>query len=77
MVLTHPLKGFYFRRDGSLGTYSIWHERLQLQRATASRARFQLFESLGLTTPDSAPHSVLVQRSTEFIIFLPPRPVLL
>jgi hypothetical protein len=40
----------------------------------ASKARFQVFESLGLTTPDSAPHSVLVQRSTEFIIFLPPKP---
>jgi uncharacterized protein YqjF (DUF2071 family) len=73
VVLTHPLQGFYFRRDGRLGTYSVWHERLRLQRATASKARFQVFESLGLTTPDRAPHSVLVQRSTEFIVFLPPK----
>ncbi|MDY7224955.1 DUF2071 domain-containing protein [Hyalangium rubrum] len=75
VVLTHPLQGFYFRRDGRLGTYSIWHARLQLQRANVRKARFQVFESLGLTTSESVPHSVLVQRSTEFIIFLPPRPL--
>ncbi|MBN1207677.1 MAG: DUF2071 domain-containing protein [Myxococcaceae bacterium] len=75
LVLTHPLKGYYFRRDGTLGTYSVWHERLQLQRATVRKARFHVFEELGLTTPESVPHSVLVQRITEFIIFLPPKPL--
>lgn len=73
VVLTHPLQGFYFRRDGRIGTYSVWHERLRLQRATARLARFQVFELLGLTTAETVPHSVLVQRSTEFIIFLPPK----
>lgn len=75
LVLTHPLRGFYHRRDGGLGTYSVWHERLRLQRATVREARFQVFETLGLTTAESEPHSVLVQHSTEFIIFLPPRPL--
>ncbi|HEX8438212.1 DUF2071 domain-containing protein, partial [Archangium sp.] len=75
LALTHPLEGFYTRRDGGIGTYSVWHERLRLHRAHVRTARFQVFEALGLTTPQSVPHSALVQRSTEFIIFLPPRPL--
>ncbi len=75
VVLTHPLRGFYTRRDGRPGTYSVWHERLRLHRAHVHTARFHVFEQLGLTTPESVPHSALVQRSTEFIIFLPPRPL--
>ncbi|MDC0707232.1 DUF2071 domain-containing protein [Stigmatella sp. ncwal1] len=74
-ILTHPLRGFYSRRDGRLGTYTVWHERLRLHRATVREARFQVFEHLGLTTAKSVPHSVLVQQRTEFIIFLPPRPL--
>jgi uncharacterized protein DUF2071 len=27
VFLTHPLRGYFFRRDGSLGSYSIWHGR--------------------------------------------------
>ena len=34
-VLTHPLKGVFHRRDGRLGGYSVWHERL---RCTAGSA---------------------------------------
>jgi uncharacterized protein YqjF (DUF2071 family) len=73
VVLTHPLIGYYRRRDGVLGTYGIWHDRLDLRRANARRARFAVFEELGLVEPQSAPHSVLVQRATEFVILLPPR----
>ena len=75
VVLTHPLKGYFYRRDGRLGTYAVWHDRLGLRRGTARRARFAVFERLGLVPPDAAPHSVLLQRATEFIIFLPPRPL--
>lgn len=72
-VITHPLVAYYRRRDGKIGTYSVWHERLHLQRAVAHRASFEVFHQLGLTTPDTRPHSVLLQQSTDFTILLPPR----
>ena len=71
-VLTHPLVGWMRRLDGRLTTYSVWHDRLVLQRAHARRARCEVFEALGLVAPDQAPHSVLVQRETEFLVRLPP-----
>jgi uncharacterized protein YqjF (DUF2071 family) len=75
VVLTHPLAGYYRRRDGHLGSYSVWHERLDLRRGTVRNARFHVFEDLGLIAPGAVPHSVLIQRQTEFIIRLPPRRV--
>lgn len=72
-VLTHPLTGYMHRLDGRLTTYSVWHERLAMQRARPLEARFEVFENLGLVERSQAPHSVLVQRETEFLIQLPPR----
>jgi uncharacterized protein YqjF (DUF2071 family) len=72
LVLTHPLAGYYTRRDGHLGSYSVWHERLNLHRGSVGHARFDVFEKLGLVEPGTPPHSVLIQRRTEFIIQLPP-----
>ncbi len=75
VVVTHPLVGYYHRRDGRLGSYAIWHERLRLKRARARRAYFGLFERLGLLSADEqrSPHSVLVQPEADFTIYLPPR----
>jgi hypothetical protein len=75
LVLTHPLAGYFTRRDGRLGTYSVWHERLKLHRGLARNARFEVFEKLSLVKPGAAPHSVLIQRQTEFVIQLPPRAI--
>jgi uncharacterized protein YqjF (DUF2071 family) len=75
LVLTHPLIGYYTRRDGCLGSYAVWHDRLTLNRGVARHARFEVFEKLGLIAPGSVPHSVLIQRRTEFVIRLPPRRV--
>jgi len=44
VILTHPLFGVFYRRDGSLGSYSIWHDRLQLSSGTCLQARFGLFD---------------------------------
>jgi hypothetical protein len=30
ITLTHPLLGVFYRRDGNLGSYRIWHDRLGL-----------------------------------------------
>lgn len=73
LVLTHPLVGYFYRLDGAVASYRVWHQRLQLLRASCIRARFQVFEDLGLINARSTPSSVLVQRATEFIIVLPPR----
>lgn len=73
LVLTHPTDGYFRRSDGRVATYSIWHAPLVMRRATAERAHFEVFEELGLVEHDQAPHSVLVQRETDYVIFLPPR----
>jgi Uncharacterized conserved protein (COG2071) len=74
-ALTHPLIGVYYRRDGQLGTYRIWHDRLQCTSGRIIGARFELLERLGIATyaEQAFPHSVLLRRRTEFAIFLPPR----
>ena len=73
-VLTHPLQGYYRKRDGELGSYGVWHDRLELTSASSvGVARVSLFETLGLVEPEQEPHSVLVIPKTTFQIFLPPR----
>lgn len=71
-TLTHPLDGYFLRSDGRLGRYSVWHERLRPTLGTAIRARYAVFERLGLVGPDPIPHSVLLQPSIEFDVHLPP-----
>jgi len=73
VILTHPLVGVYLRRDGKVGTYSVWHDRLVMSRAIAKRAHFEVFQKLGLCQIGQKPHSVVVQRETEFTILLPPK----
>ena len=72
LVLTHPLDGYYARPDGRLGRYSVWHERLRLTIGRSARARYGVFERLGLVASNAEPHSVLLQRSVEFDVLLPP-----
>jgi uncharacterized protein YqjF (DUF2071 family) len=72
-VLTHPLVGYLRRRDGRLVTYGVWHAHLEMERAQVEDARFERFEALGLVSRGQAPSSVLVQRTTQFLVLLPPR----
>jgi hypothetical protein len=72
VVLTHPLDGYFERPDGRLGRYSVWHERLRPWLGVARQARYAVFEELGLVTAGTSPHSVLLQRSIEFHVLLPP-----
>jgi uncharacterized protein YqjF (DUF2071 family) len=72
VVLTHPLEGFYYRTDGRVGSYSIWHAPLDLAHARVATSRFPVLERLGLVTIGQPVHSALVQRRTEFLIRLPP-----
>lgn len=75
IYITHPLAGFYHRRDGKLGTYRVWHKRLELKPATLISANFKLLSDFGIvpTSEQNNPYSVLVQPLNEFTIYLPPK----
>jgi hypothetical protein len=74
VVLTHPLFGVYRRRDGKLGGYDVWHDRLAPTVGHCRSARFDALDTLGLVpfAEQPTPHSVLLQSSMEFTIYLPP-----
>jgi uncharacterized protein YqjF (DUF2071 family) len=77
VVLTHPLTGYFLRRDGRLGTYRVWHDRLRMRPGRCLAARFDLLHTLGLVCREdqNRPHSVMLQPVTEFTIYLPPKAI--
>ena len=74
VILTHPLEGYYFRRDNRLGSYRIWHERMQTTEGGVTHARYPLLADLGLVPLGDTRnvHSVLLQREIPFTVYLPP-----
>ena len=74
VTLTHPIIGVFYRRDGKLGSYQVWHDRLRCTVGRCLDARIALFDRLGLVSYEEqlSPHSVLIQHRTEFAIYLPP-----
>lgn len=76
--LTHPVTGYFFRTDdGAVGTYSVWHDYLDLRVARVNHLHVELFERLGLVDPAemARPHSVLMTPGVTFNIHMPPRRV--
>ncbi|CAN5360804.1 hypothetical protein BH09MYX1_BH09MYX1_22270 [soil metagenome] len=73
--LCHPVTGYFFRTDGGVARYSIWHEKLALRVAKPRALYIGLFDRLGLVREDEMmrPHSVLVASKVLFHIHLPPR----
>ena len=74
VLLTHPLRGYFFRQDGALGSYAIWHDRAHLTVGTIQEVRYPLLQRLGLVEDgdQSDIYSVLIQPSIDFTIYLPP-----
>jgi hypothetical protein len=72
LTLTHPLDGYFTRRDGLLGRYEVWHDRMQPVLGRAQRAEYRLFTTLELVPSRQPPHSVLLQHSIDFHVVLPP-----
>jgi uncharacterized protein YqjF (DUF2071 family) len=72
MLLTHPLVGYYRRLDGQVAAYRVWHEPMHPTRGAAVRARYDVLEASGLVSPGQVPHSVLLERRSDFIVYLPP-----
>lgn len=75
VFLTHPLAGFYYRRDGKLGTYRVWHKELAVRPARLKRAKFALLARMNLVSEaeQASPYSVLIEPLNEFTIYLPPK----
>ncbi|PNS09759.1 DUF2071 domain-containing protein [Solilutibacter silvestris] len=75
VFLTHPLRGYYHRLDGELGTYRVWHKQLEVAPAHLKHAEFGLLDRLGLVTlqEQQHPYSVLIEPINEFTIYLPPK----
>ena len=74
LILTHPVDGFFRRRDGIAGRYSIWHAKMALTMGQSSELYFSLYERLGLLSRFEMqhPHSILMCPKVDFDIFLPP-----
>ena len=74
-ILTHPIIGYYYRSKKEIGTYEIWHPKMNLKIGKAKHLYFELFEKLGFLTKEemNKPHSVLITPEIEFDILLPPK----
>lgn len=74
LILTHPVKGFFYRNDSRLGTYSIWHEEMKLTNANPRKLYFSLYERLGLLSKEEMlnPFSVFICPKILFEVYLPP-----
>jgi len=77
LVLTHPITGYFYRLDGALGSYRVWHDELTLSEGNATTAYFGVCERLGLLSRDEMLHpiSVLMTKQTTFKVLLPPHRV--
>ena len=77
VLLTHPLRGYFFRRDGVLGSYAIWHDRTTPTVGEIREARYPLLQRLELVPEGDlrSIHSVLLQPNIDFTIYLPPSSV--
>jgi hypothetical protein len=75
LILTHPVQGYFYRLDGRVGTYSVWHEPIALTVGRARRLYFGLYERLGLLTKEEMlrPHSVFICPRIRFDVHLPPK----
>ncbi len=75
LILTHPLDGYYYRPDGHMGGYSVWHELIPCTLGQARDVYFSLYERLGLLSRAEMqqPHSVLLCPQIAFNVHLPPK----
>ena len=74
-TVTDPVHGWYRRRDGGVGRYSVWHPPLRgrLQPMAVRVARSQPFEDLGLVPLGQEAIAAAVVPTTTFDVHTPPR----
>lgn len=75
LILLYPMKGYYYKRNGTLGHYRIWHGTLPVRTGACQTAYFSLLESLSLLSKAEMqqPVSVLLCNEVAFEIALPPQ----
>jgi hypothetical protein len=79
LILTQPVTGFFYTLNKKVGTYSIWHNEMELTHAIPRNIYFSLFEKLELLTREEMqnPHSIFICPKVFFKIHLPPKQVIL
>lgn len=77
LFLTHPIEGFYYKTNGKMGTYRVWHPEMSLTKATGEYLYFQPFERLKLLSREEMryPHSIFICPEILFKVELPPKEV--
>jgi uncharacterized protein DUF2071 len=75
LILTQPVRGFYRRLDGQIGTYQVWHREMVCTKGVAENLYFSLYEKLGLLSKNEMqnPHSIFLCPKVEFDVHLPPK----
>ena len=75
LILTHPIDGYFYRTDNQLGTYSIWHDKMNIRLAKSEKLYFSLYENLGLLSKEEMnyPHSIFICPEILFEVHLPPK----
>jgi hypothetical protein len=75
LILTHPVAGYFRRLDGTLGSYSIWHQEMTMTLGQPEQLYFSLYERLGLLSRAEMqqPHSIFLCPEIAFEIYLPPK----
>ena len=72
-VLTHPMAGYYRRLDCGVAGYHVWHAADAADaRSTPSGPDTTRWNAWAWSRSDQAPHSVLLERRSDFRIYLPP-----
>lgn len=71
-LLTHPLAGYYRRLDGRVAGYRVWHAPMRPTRGRLVHGRYDVLEQARLVERGQTPHSVLLERRSDFIVYLPP-----
>ncbi len=76
LVLTHPVDGYYYRLDGKVGGYSIWHDIIPLTKGKPRHLYFSLFEDFLIMNKEEMqqPHSIFLCPTIGFDIYMPPKP---
>lgn len=75
LILTHPIEGYFYRRDGRVGTYAVRHPEMKLTLGESNETYFSLYERLGILSREemAKPHSVMICHEIPFEVLLPPR----
>ncbi len=77
LILTHPVDGYFYRLDGRIAGYAVWHEIIPLTSGKPRHLYFSLYEKLGIMTREEMqqPTSIFLCPRIPFEIYMPPKPM--